>query len=251
MVSIVVLGSASAVPDENHANTHFAIKSKKRMILVDCVGSPIVRLSKAGLDYRELSDIFLTHFHPDHISGVPSLLMNMWLLGHRKPLNVYGLKATIDSLEQLMDAYGWDDWPNFFPITFHRLPESRMTLALDDAEFRIFSSPVRHLVPTMGLRIEARQIGKVIAYSCDTEPCIEVEELASGVDILIHEATGETRGHSSAYQAGEMAQKAQAKSLYLIHYSPRNGNLQQLIAEANRSFSGTTTLSKDFMEIQL
>jgi ribonuclease Z len=251
MVSIVVLGSASAVPDENHANTHFAIKSKKRLILVDCVAPPIVRLKKAGLDYQDISDVFLTHFHPDHISGVPSLMMNMWLLGHRKPLNVYGLKATIDPLEQLMDAYGWDDWPNFFPVTFHRLPETRMTLALEDDEYRVFTSPVRHLVPTMGLRIEARQIGKIIAYSCDTEPCIEVEELASGADILIHEATGEARGHSSAYQAGEVAQKAQAKSLYLIHYSSRNGNLQQLVDDAKSTFSGKTTLSRDFMEIQL
>ena len=251
MASIVILGTASAVPDENQANTHFAIKSEKRLILVDCVGSPIVRLAKADLDYREISDIFLTHFHPDHISGVPSLLMNMWLLGHREPMNIYGLKATIDPLEQLMDAYGWDDWPNFFQVSFHRLPETRMTLALDDEDYRVFTSTVRQLVPTMGLRIEEHKTGKVLAYSCDTEPCIEVEELASGVDILIHEATGESLGHSSAHQAGEVAQKARAKSLYLIHYSSRNGKPQQLVTDAQRSFSGKTMLSKDFMVIQL
>ena len=251
MVSILVLGSANAIPDENHANTHFAIKSDKRFILVDCVDSPIVRMQKAGLDYQELSDLFLTHFHPDHISGVPLLLMNMWLLGHRKPLNIYGLHPTLDRMEQLMDAYGWDDWPKFFPVVFHRLPESNMTLALEDDEFRIFTSPVRHLIPTMGLRIESLKSGKVMAYSCDTEPCLEVEELASDVDVLIHEATGEARGHSSAYQAGEVAQKAQAKSLYLIHYSATNGNKQRLVRVAKRSFLGEIALSEDFMEIQL
>lgn len=251
MVKIVVLGSASAVPDEKHANTHFAIKSKNRLILVDCVGYPLVRMQQAGLDYEELTDLFLTHFHPDHISGVPSLLMNMWLLGHRKPLNIYGLRATLDRLEQLMDAYGWDEWPNFFPVTFNRLPEEQMTLAMDDADFRVFTSPVRHLVPTMGLRIEARKIDKALAYSCDTEPCIEVEELASEVDVLIHEATGEANGHSSAFQAGEVAQRANAKSLYLIHYSSRNGNVETLVPDAKRSFSGKTILTKDFMEIQL
>lgn len=251
MVRIIVLGSASAVPDEKHANTHFAIKSENRLILVDCVGYPIVRLQQAGLDFTELTDLFLTHFHPDHISGVPSLLMNMWLLGHSKPLNIYGLQATIDRMEQLMDAYGWDEWPNFFPVTFYRLPETNMTLAVDDADFRVFTSPVRHLVPTMGLRIEALKTSKVMAYSCDTEPCVEVEELALNADVLIHEATGEARGHSSAYQAGEVAQKAKAKSLYLIHYSSQNGNVQQLVRDAKQSFSGKTALAIDFMEIQL
>ncbi len=251
MVRIIVLGSASAIPDEKHANTHFAVQSEKRLILVDCVGYPLVRLNQAGLDFGELTDLFLTHFHPDHISGVPSLLMNMWLLGHRKALNIYGLQATLDPMEQLMDAYGWDDWPNFFPVTFHRLPETNMTLALDDDEFRIFTSPVRHLVPTMGLRVEARKSEKIFAYSCDTEPCTEVEELASNADVLIHEATGEARGHSSAFQAGEVAQKANAKSLYLIHYSSQNGYAENLVEDAKRSFSGETTLSKDFMEINL
>ena len=46
-----------------------------------------------------------------------------------------------------------------------------------------------------------------MAYSCDTEPCDEVIRLSEGVDVLIHEATGESLGHSSARQAGEIAKK--------------------------------------------
>jgi metal-dependent hydrolase (beta-lactamase superfamily II) len=40
----------------------------------------MVRLSKAGVDFNRLTDLILTHFHPDHVSGVPMLLMNMWLI---------------------------------------------------------------------------------------------------------------------------------------------------------------------------
>lgn len=251
MVRIVVLGSANAIPDEKHANTHFAIKSENRFILVDCVDSPIVRFEQAGLDCSELSDLFLTHFHPDHVSGVPILLMDMWLLGRTKPINIYGLSPTLDRMETLMDLFGWDDWPNFYPVHFHHLPEENMTLAIDDDEFRIYTSPVRHLVPAMGIRVELNKRDKVIAYSCDTEPCIEVEELAADADILIHEATGEAHGHSSALQAGKVANNARAKSLYLIHYSSRNGNLNQLVSDAKQAFDGEVSLAEDFMEIEL
>ncbi len=251
MAEVIFLGTANAVPDEEHENTHIAISNNHRVILVDCVGNPLVRMQKAGLDCRELTDIFLTHFHPDHVSALPLLLMNMWLLGRQRLVNIYGLHPTLDRMEQLMDAFGWQDWPDFFPVAFHRLPAERMTLAMDDDEFRINTSPVRHLIPAMGLRVEVLESEKVLAYSCDTEPCQEVEELASDADVLIHEATGQSPGHSSAIQAGEIAQKAQATSLYLIHYDTRRGDLKELVAQAQKTFQGSVTLAEDFMRVQL
>ena len=176
--------------------------------------------------------------------------MDMWLLGREQLLNIYGLHHTLDRMEQLMDAFGWQDWPNFFPVAFHRLPAETMTLALEDEEFRIYISPVRHMIPAMGLRVESLDSGGVMAYSCDTSPCPEVEELAAGADVLIHEATGKSAGHSSAEQAGEVAQKARAKSLYLIHYYTTDGKHLELVARAQKTFSGDVALAEDFMKIQ-
>lgn len=207
MAKLIILGTSSAISDENHGNTHIAIKSEQNFILVDCAHSPIVRLEQAGLDFHQLTDLFLTHFHPDHISGVPLLLMNMWLLGRQRPLNIYGLHHTVDRMAQLLDFYDWQNWPNFFPVAFHRLPAKEMTLALEDEERKVFTSPVRHMIPTIGLRVELQTPSKSIAYSCDTDPCPEVERLAQGVDLLLHEATAEVPGHSSAFQAGEVAQR--------------------------------------------
>jgi len=251
MAEVIFLGTANAVSDEEHENSHLAIRSENRFIMVDCVGNPLVRLTQAGLDLKNLTDLFLTHFHPDHVSAVPLLLMNMWLLGHQRLINIYGLHPTLDRMEKLMDAFGWQDWPDFFPVAFHRLPAEKMTLALEDEEFRIHISPVRHMIPAMGLRVESLDSGKVMAYSCDTMPCLEVEELAADVDVLIHEATGNSPGHSSASQAGEVAQKARAKSLYLIHYDTRNGDPHKLVAEAQKTFHGEITLAEDLMKFQL
>lgn len=250
MAKLIILGSANAIPDEKHENTHLVLAGEKCQLLIDCVGNPLVRLRQAGLDIRDLTGMILTHFHPDHVSGVPSLLMSLWLLGRRKPLNIYGLHHTLDCVEKMMGLYEWEDWPNFFPVTFCRLPADEMMVVMENDEFRIFSSPVCHLLPTIGLRIESLHTDKIMAYSCDTEPCPEVVKLAKGADVLIHEAAGSSPGHSSAAQAGEIAQKAQAKSLYLIHYPTGDFALPSLVKDAQKKFPGSVKLAEDFMELE-
>lgn len=247
MAELVVLGSANAIPDENHENTYLALLGETRQILIDCAGSPVVRLKQAGIDLGQLTDLFLTHFHPDHVAGVPSLLMSMWLLGRRQPLNIYGLHHTLDRIEKLMGFYEWDEWPDFFPVVFHRLPAEKMTLALSCDQFQIFTSPVCHLIPAIGLRIEELQTGRVLAYSCDTEPCENVVDFAAEADILIHESTGPYPGHSSAAQAGNIAARAKVESLFLIHYNPRE---TALVAQAQKEFPGPVKLAEDFMKMK-
>ena len=251
MPKVIILGSSNAVPSIDHENTHMVIIGMERTILVDCVSNPIVRLEQAGVDFNDLTDIVITHFHPDHVSGVPLLLMDMWLMGRTKPINIYGLHYTLDRLEDLMGFYGWAEWPNFFSVGFFRLPESEMAFVMDNEEFKIQSSPVHHIIPTIGLRVECKHSGRVMAYSCDTEPCEQTVRLAGGADILIHEAGGASYGHSSAEQAGEIATKAEVGKLYLIHYPTgrfAKGNLKE---EAGKSYLGDVMVATDFMTIEI
>jgi ribonuclease Z len=250
MPKLVILGTSNAIPDENHDNTHMALVSEGRTVLIDCVNNPIVRLQQAGLDLFQIKDLILTHFHPDHVSGVPALLMNSWLLGRREPLKVYGLAHTLDRLKKLMDAYDWESWPDFFQVDFHYISPAPMSLVLEDAEYRMLASPVHHLVPTIGLRIEMLQANQVLAYSCDTEPCQEVVDLASGADMLIHEATGKGVGHSSAEQAGSIAHQAEVDRLLLIHYPNRGFDPSPLVDRAKTSFPGRVNLAEDLMTIE-
>jgi ribonuclease Z len=107
------------------------------------------------------------------------------------------------------------------------------------------------MIPTIGLRIECKIPEKILAYSCDTEPCEQTVRLAYGADILIHEAGGESYGHSSAEQAGEIATRAEVGKLYLIHYPTgrfANGNL---VAEASKTYRGEVIIAKDFMTIEI
>ena len=250
MAKVIILGASNAIPTLESENTHMVIVGQDRMVLVDSVSNPILRLEKAGLDFNDLTDIIVTHFHPDHASGVPLLLMDMWLMGRQKPLNIYGLHYTLDRVEGLMGFYNWSEWPNFFPVVFFRLPVREMTPVLDCPEFTIHASPVRHMIPNIGLRVNFSQKQKVMAYSCDTEPCEEVVRLSGGADVLIHEATGGSPGHSSATQAGEIASKAEVNKLYLIHYPTGRFAKGDIVAEASKTFQGDIQLAKDFMELE-
>lgn len=249
MAKVIILGSASAVPDASHENTHMFVEAGDRGILVDCPGTPIVRLEQAGVDRSRITDIILTHFHPDHVSGLAPLLMSLWLVGRKNSMNVYGLSPTIDRAEKMMELYEWKQWPNFYPVNFVRVPAEEGALVLEDEAVRVQSSPVQHLIPTFGLRFTFLRESKTLVYSCDTEPSETVCRLAEGADVLIHESTGSGIGHTSPEKAGQIATQAKAGALYLIHYPPQLVAPETLLAKAKQTFHGPVTVAKDFLEI--
>lgn len=250
MPKIIFLGTSNAIPDERHKNTHLLLTGGQRNVLIDCGENPILRLRKIGVDFNLLSDLILTHFHPDHVSGVPQLLMNMWLMGRKNPLNIFGLHHTLDRICDLMDLFGWSEWPDFFPVKFHRLACEEMIPVLECDEFRVMAAPVEHFIPTIGLRFEFTTTGKVVAYSCDTEPCPQVEVLARGAQVLIHEASGLFPGHSSAAQAGETAAKTKVETLYLIHYPTGENTEKNLVSKAKECFKGSVNLAEDLGSLE-
>jgi len=249
MAKLIILGSSNALSSKDSENTHMVLVGEERIVMIDCVSNPIHRLAKSGVDFMDVTDLVLTHFHPDHVSGVPLLLMDMWLRGRKKLVNIYGLHYTLDRMEKLMEMYAWETWPNFFPVAFHRLPANEKAPLLECDEFKVTSSPVRHLIPTIGLRFDFNANQKALAYSCDTEPCVEVKRLAAGVNVLIHEASGATLGHSSAGQAGQIAAQAEVEKLLLIHYPTGEYSNGNLIAEARQHFQGEVALATDFMTL--
>jgi ribonuclease Z len=250
MARIVILGSSAAVSDAKHDNTHFVLIGDHGPILVDCGSNPLGKIKNLGIDDEALQDIILTHFHPDHVSGVPNMLMHMWLLGRQAPLRFYGLHHCVNRIEDVMTAFSWETWPDFFPVTFKRLRERDKELVMDNEDFHITAWPTKHFIPTIGLRILNKKTGKVLAYTCDTEPIPTLIDLAKDADILIHEAAGEGFGHSSARQAGEIATEARAKSLYLIHYQVWNADPTPLVAEAQETYNGPVILSEDFHQYE-
>jgi ribonuclease Z len=219
---------------------------------MDCAANANLRLNKVGIDQEDISDIIITHFHADHVSGLPNLLMDMWLLGRKKEVRIHGLQHAITRIMKMMELYDWDEWGGMYPVDFHVIPNEELSPVLDSGEFKILSSPVEHLIPTLGIRVEYPKEEFILAYSSDTNPIPETVRLADGADVLIHEAAGAVHGHSSPTQAGEIASQSKVKSLYLIHYGFHGGKTaESLIEEAKKTFPGNVYLAEDYLEIDM
>ena len=233
----VVLGIAHAAPQVYHPNTHFVCVDGERIVLVDCPTGTTTRLPRVGLDPLQVTDVVLTHFHPDHVLGLPELLASLWLLGRKVTLHIYGLEDTLSRLQRMMALFEWSSWPDFYPVAFHPLSDEGKALALETEHTSWFTFPVRHLLPALGVRVEMPQWGKVVAYTGDTAPCPSLEELAQGADVLFHEATGEMPGHSSPAQAAALAVRVGVRQLYLVHLDPKRK--AQALTEARQIFAHT------------
>lgn len=251
MAKLIFLGTSSAVASLGRENTHLLLVGSQSVVMVDCGGNPLRRLAEAEIPYQDLTDLILTHFHPDHVSGLPMLLMQMWILGRKEPLNIYGLHHTLLRVNKMMDLFDWEDWNNLFPVVLHHLPGDELAPVMEEGEFSIKSSPVQHMIPTLGLRIEHLPTGFTVAYSSDTDPCPATAALSRDADILIHEAAGAFPGHSTPEEAGGIAQQARAGALYLVHYPLHGSTREELAAAARKSFPGQVVVAQDLMAIDL
>ena len=246
MERLTILGSAYAIPNPNQDNSHLLVETSKRIILIDCGNHPVVKLAKAGVSLRAVTDLIVTHFHADHVASLPLLLMDMWLEKRTETLRIYGLDFTLDHIRMLMDVFDWQKWQDMFPVEFIRLSDTSETSVINDDQLKILSMPVKHLVPNVGLRMEFPARRCVAAYTSDTEPCDAVIRLAHGADILLQETSGRAKGHTSAAQAGEMAAEAGVKRLIMIHYDATIPE-ERLLADAAKAFDGQIELARDWM----
>lgn len=246
MPELTIIGSSNAIPTRDRDNCYLSLKTPERFILIDCGSNAFTRLMESGMQADQITEMIITHFHPDHVAGLPLLLMDLWLLGRQKPLVIYGLEDCLDRIEKMMDLFGWKNWPSFFHVEFSTIPEQQSTFIKDNL-LLITSVPVKHLIPTIGLRVESQTSPFILAYTCDTEPCEGVDELSRDANILIHECAGEATGHSSAQQAGADATKAEVDQLVLIHY-PDSQVDDQLIQEASLQYGGLIHVAKDGMK---
>lgn len=250
MPKLTFLGTAGAVPDMEHENTHLLLTGDHCTVLIDGPGSPFIRLQQAGVDSHQVSDIIVTHFHPDHVSGIPQLLLSMALTGRNSPLNLYANTHCMPLLSQMLASFSWHEWC-VFPVNQYEIGDEERFLVLENQDFGIYASPMEHYVPTSGLRLESRAGGKTVTYSCDTAPNDNLLRLAQGSDIVIHEASGKEPGHSTAAQAGQTASQVDAAELVLVHYPVNGFDQGQLLAEARSAFDGEVWLAQDFDQIDL
>ena len=257
MGRMVILGSGTALPDQDRDNSFMVWDSPAGALLIDCGGRAYQQLLRARIDPTSLRGVILTHAHPDHIYGLPALLFHLWLAGYEGTLPVRANAPTLATAQRLCDALELQQKQHMCDVEWSTIDDTVERLVEGTEEYTISTAPVRHSVPCLAVKIVDTATTRALVYSSDTGPCNELAQLATGAHTLIHEAT--TRepkagaGHTTPRQAGEIAAQAGVQRLVLIHFSADYTMPEADALDEVRStrFSGQVEIARDLAEYAL
>lgn len=217
MIRVFTLGTGASVSDAHRSTTMLAVDNGRDLIVVDCGADVHQRMLLVGLEARPIAGLLLTHVHADHLAGFPLLVQKLWLSGVQDRLEVWGTSDTLAAARKLLEVFAPDLWADRIKLDFRKLDPSPEQLFAVGESWSVHARQVEHLEPTLGFRFVDNFSGRVVAYSGDTAPCDAVVSLGKQADLLIHEATGDFEGHSSAAAAAEIARQSGARRLALVH----------------------------------
>lgn len=252
--SIATPGPETAVFGGDTACVSISGDDPGHLLILDA-GTGIRRLGNHIGPEVERIDLFLSHLHLDHIVG----------LGFFAPLYRPGARITIRAPRSpvpLLDRLGRYLSPPLFPV---RLRDVSCELRLADAddeplvcgEFVVRAASIIHPDTAVGYRIDWGQAA--VAYLPDHEPALSPSfpelpewtsgvDLASGVDLLIHDAQYTQDeypdhlgwGHASIEHAIAFARMAGVQTLALFHHDPLHDDaaIERLTAEAQAAAEG-------------
>lgn len=225
------------------------------LIVLDC-GSGARALGKSLL--AEFADrpleahIFLTHFHWDHIEGIPFFLP---LYRKADVILFYSLLRRGSSLQQTVESVMGSP---HFPVGMGAMAAQRQFIELDETPVNINGAVIRsarlyHPQGCAGYRIEAD--GQTLVLATDTEPGSPFHDralrsLAKDADLLLYDSQytpeqleGEKKGwgHSSWQEGVRIAQRCGVKRLVLFHHDPDSDDafVDSLVARARQEFPNT------------
>src|SRR3989344_1615647 len=104
MIEITFLGTSQATPTAKRNHTAILLRYKSDSILIDCGEGTQRQFRIARINPCKLTRILITHWHGDHVLGLPGLLQTLALNGYNKTLKIYGPRGTkqyVDALFQL------------------------------------------------------------------------------------------------------------------------------------------------------
>ncbi|MFH1619360.1 MAG: MBL fold metallo-hydrolase [bacterium] len=227
ILSLTVLGSGSYAPAfggktpvRNPAG--YAVEIEGRIVLFDFGFGNLRALAKAGLDIRNISHVFLTHFHLDHWGDLPSLLF----LFHYdfKPvsgkLTITGPPGIKKFLKKLMAACRPYTDPAGYRLCITELAD-RQTRRY--GRFLVKAKAVRHSEPSFSYRMETG--GKTVTYTGDSSFEDSLVRFAMDSDLLIAESSlpgpATAYGHMTVDEALTLARLSHSKKTLLSHISPQ------------------------------
>jgi ribonuclease Z len=227
-LDIVFLGTSGSMPTAQRAPAALLVRRGGDRLLFDCAEGTQRQLLRSSVGLVDLREIYLTHFHADHVLGLPGMLKTFALRGRELPLTIYGPRGLVDLIGSLRRVLG--------KLSYElELVELAPGDTLERDGFRLATFGVAHGVSSLGwsliermrpgrfdvgsadalgvpavLRgrlqrgepvdvdgrvvqpdqvLGAQRDGRKLVVTGDTAPTEEIVEAAWGADVLVTEST--------------------------------------------------------------
>ncbi len=249
---LTTVGTGTAAPHPSRVAAAHLVEAGDVRLLLDCGAGCVHRMAALGLDWSGITHLALTHFHADHISDLPMLLMG-WRWGQlparTAPVTLYGPVGTTALLERMAAVYGaWMLAPGF-PLTVCELLP-RTSLSLNDV-VHLEALPVPHTSESVAYSVGDGRVRLV--YTGDTGADETLAHWASGCDLLLAECSlpdaMAIREHLTPRQAGALAAQANASRLVLTHFYAPVEHVD-IAAEVAEHYAGPVVLATDGLTIE-
>lgn len=104
-IKLTFLGTSGAIPSARRNHTSILLNYNAENILIDCGEGTQRQFRKARLNPCKVTRILITHWHGDHVLGIPGLLQTLALSGYNKTLYIYGPRRTKQYMREMMKAF--------------------------------------------------------------------------------------------------------------------------------------------------
>jgi ribonuclease Z len=152
-MQITFLGTSSGVPTRARNVSAVALRLPQRaeVWLFDCGEATQHRLQRTDLRISQLSRIFITHLHGDHLYGLMGLLATCGMAGHAQPITIYG-PAGLDEYVEMSARL------SRLRLGEHvRVETVQPGRLFEDAEYEVSCQPLRHRVAAFGYRVTEKE----------------------------------------------------------------------------------------------
>lgn len=154
MLDVCLLGTGGMMPLPYRWLTALMTRFNGSQLLIDCGEGTQIAMKEKGWSFKPIDVICFTHFHGDHISGLPGLLLTMGNADRRDPLTLIGpkgLERVVNSLRVIAPELP-------FELKFIEITEPEQVFEING--YRVTAFKVKHNVTCYGYTIEIDRAGK-------------------------------------------------------------------------------------------